>query len=951
MKYLKQLLPVLLTRIATLSVLSVYFFSSCVFALSAEQKRVIDGNSLQFDVKCGLTSSPGSGSGKIYVLGDSLTKKMRDSGDLQAKLETKGWEVQKIQANDGFNIADSLPKIEEDSDLVNDADAIVIALGTNPDSDLEQKISELITKLDEKAPDAKVYWMNVHVKNNAYVDPAFLGNDEVNALIESKSGELGYSVLNWDNEVTNNADKYPYLEDGVHHTDAGYVERAKWLSDQVGDAPVNTDSPAARTNTGGSNNDLPIREKLAQLLMPAVNSEADIDTVTSAKVGGYFVHRGDLPTLSTKIKDSQNAENPYLVSIDGEGGTVDVPIGSNPPSALEMGSKTDEEVKTIAKDFGTELASLGINMDLAPVADVVDDINGGVIKTRSFGNNNDVVTAKAGAFADGLREAKVLPTFKHFPGHGHATTTLSDGTIVLGDTHAHKNVSTVNKQQLLTGDLAPFVELMQGNSSAVMTGHLIVPDIDPGTPTTVSRKVITDFLRGELGYDGLVITDDMGDMAPITQRFANFPDAVLAAVKAGNDMVLFNGNLDQLGPVLDKLEAAVASGDLSEDQVNESVRRINTAKNFANVPEVLTGCECSSTAGSGDFTGGNNVEIAYNFLTSKGLSPAQASAIIGNLMAESSPNIDPTADNGSHRGIAQWDYTDRYAKLVKFAEETNRAGQQDTIEVQLEYLWLETTGEGATPSVPGNNRPVLPAMDAAGDDLAALVHVWLVQWEGAEGQNEGGRLEFAQQVLDEYGGGVGSASGGGGSCGASGVDGVECPANMEPHPTQAGYFKMPDAPNGEYTIESSPEHRYGSETLVCVIYTVAMAYKEKYGDQSTVDIGDLNASGHKSHYKGVAVDLSADGAIAAANNHSGYNDAATIEFGKMFIDTGKIKNIWWCPPDSKVPGSTEGVSHKAIRDYAESKGTPVNIKCLVNHDTHFHVDIADEFIIPGSFTP
>ncbi len=929
---MKQYAKKLIYKIMILSTLLVYVTSSSVLALSSEQKQVIDGGSLRFDVGCNVNSSSNAGTGKIYVIGDSLTKGMRDSGDLGSKLEEKGWQVLDIEANNGFNISLSMPKIEEDESKIAESDAVLIGLGTNRDTDFPAKVTELVEKIREFSDTTQIKWFNTAdygVTRGGYSD------GEVNQIIDTKSQELGFNVIDWATEIDQNPDTYPTLPDGLHQTPEGFVARAQWTADQVGNAPADGGGTQTDTST------LSIRDKLAQMLMPRVNSEADIDTVTSAKVGGYFVGRDSLASLSTKIKDSQNAENPFLVSVDGEGGTVDVPIASNPPSALEMGSKTDEEVRTIAKDFGTELAGLGVNMDLAPVADVVDDINSGVIKTRSFGNNNDVVTAKAGAFADGLREASVFPTFKHFPGHGHATK--SDGS--LGDTHADKNVYTANKQQLLTGDLAPFVSLMQGNSSAVMTGHLIIPDIDPSTPTTVSRKVITDFLRGELGYDGLVITDDMGDMAPITERFANFPDAVLAAVKAGNDMVLFNGKIDQIGAVLDKLEAAVASGDLSEDQVNESLRRIDTAKNFANVPEVLSGCECSSTAGSGDFTGGNNVEIAYNFLTSKGLSPAQASAIIGNLMAESSPNIDPTADNGSHRGIAQWDYSDRYAKLVKFAEETGRAGQQDTIEVQLEYLWLETTGEGATPSVPGNNRPVLPAMDAAGDDLAALVHIWLEQWEGAAGQNEGGRLEFAQQVLDEYGGGVGSASGGGGNCsGASGVDGVECPANMEPHPTQAGYFKMPDAPNGEYTFDggAGPEQRYGSETLVCVIYTVAMAYKQKYQDQSTVDIGDLNASGHKSHYKGVAVDISADGVIAAANDHSGYNTEATIEFGKMFVDTGKIKNIWWCPNDN---------SSDVIRAYAEEKGTPINIKCIEGHQNHFHVDILDEFIIPGSFTP
>lgn len=716
-------------------------------------------------------------------------------------------------------------------------------------------------------------------------------------------------------------------------------------SDSTGTGSGDTGSTDNTDGSAGTNSDtsgLPIRDKLAQLLMPRVDTEADLQTVVDAKVGGIFVGRDNLSALSSKVREN-NQDGNFLVSVDGEGGTVDVPIGSNPPSALEMGSKTDEEVQTIAKDFGTELASLGVNMDLAPVADVVDDINGGVIKTRSFGSDNATVSAKAGAFAAGLREARVLPTFKHFPGHGHAMTRAGGST--LADSHLEDGF-TANKQQLLDGDLAPFVELMQGTPSAVMVGHLIIPDIDPDTPATVSKPVITDFLRGELGYGGLIITDDMGDMAPINNRFSSFPDAVLAAIQAGDDMVLFNGNIGQIGAVVDRLEAAISSGDLTEERVDESIQRIDTAKSFGSTPEALSGCQCGgASSGPGDFTGSNNVEIAYNYLTSKGLSPAQASAIIGNLMAESGPDLNTKAENSSgHYGIAQWDRSDRKQKLITFAKETNRPTEYDTIKVQLEYLWLETTGEGATPSVPGNNRPVLPAMDAAGDDLAKLVNIWLEQWEGAKGQAEEKRLGYAQQVLDQYGGGTGSASGGGGCASKAGLDGVTCPANLEPHPTQAGYFKMPDAPNGEYTFDggAGPEQRYGSQMLVCVIYSVALAYKDAYGDQSTVDIGDLNARGHKSHYKGVAVDLSADGAIAAANDHPGYNTDATIALGKLFVDTGKIKNIWWCPVDN---------SADVIRAYAEEKGTPINIKCLEGHQNHFHVDILDEFIIPGSFTP
>lgn len=177
------------------------------------------------------------------------------------------------------------------------------------------------------------------------------------------------------------------------------------------------------------------------------------------------------------------------------------------------------------------------------------------------------------------------------------------------------------------------------------------------------------------------------------------------------------------------------------------------------------------------------------------------------------------------------------------------------------------------------------------------------------------------------------------------VAGVECPANIEPHPFQAGYVKMPDSLDSKYTWDAGavPAQRYGHEQLVCVLHTVANAYYDLYQGKSMLKIGDLTASGHSSHNIGRAVDLNAIGEIAAADTtRAGYNTEATIALGKLFVDTGVIKNIWWCPNDNSI---------SAINDYAQQRGTPITIKCLPNHHHHFHVDISDEYIIPGNFQP
>lgn len=201
-----------------------------------------------------------------------------------------------------------------------------------------------------------------------------------------------------------------------------------------------------------------------------------------------------------------------------------------------------------------------------------------------------------------------------------------------------------------------------------------------------------------------------------------------------------------------------------------------------------------------------------------------------------------------------------------------------------------------------------------------------------------------ESACDELGFGNPSTSGGGGAT----LNGVECPANMEPHPSQAGYFKMPEAPNGEYHIYSVDARRYGSRQLVCVLYSVGLAYNEATGGKVKLQIGDLNGGEpHASHYKGIAADVDGKGEFYAADHvHSPppYSTEYTIMLGKLFIDTGVMKNLWWCDPGD---GSLD-----AIIAYANNQGTPLQgAQCEPGHDNHFHVDILDEYALPGSFTP
>lgn len=251
-------------------------------AISICDKFAIDKGSLLTDNKfcdpCGNQDVTPVVS-KVYVIGDSLTKGMRDSGGLQGKLEEKNFEVKKIEGNDGFNIDDSLPLLETDSTQVSDANTIVVALGTNPQANFEQKVSDMISKVKQKSPNANILWMNVHVQTGAYIDPSFLGNNRINQILNQKSQSLGFTVIDWASEVTENPDKYPYLADGVHHTQEGYTEKAGFLANSIPQAAASAD-PA--TSSGGGTVQELAQQMLANSNIKYWNNGVDTKGVVTA---------------------------------------------------------------------------------------------------------------------------------------------------------------------------------------------------------------------------------------------------------------------------------------------------------------------------------------------------------------------------------------------------------------------------------------------------------------------------------------------------------------------------------------------------------------------------------------------------------------------------------------------------------------------------------------------
>ncbi|KKE99568.1 glycoside hydrolase family 3 N-terminal domain-containing protein, partial [Mycolicibacterium obuense] len=319
-----------------------------------------------------------------------------------------------------------------------------------------------------------------------------------------------------------------------------------------------------------------VRDKLAQLLMVGVTGAADARAVVDSQhVGGIMVGSWtDLSMLSDgSLADiAANAGPlPLAVSVDEEGGRVSrlaKVIGSQPAPRTLAATETPEQVYQIALDRGRKMRGLGFTVDFAPVVDVTDAPDDTVIGDRSFGADPATVTDYAGAYARGLRDAGLLPVLKHFPGHGHGS----------GDSHAG-SVVTPPLPDLQANDLVPYRTLTTQGPVAVMVGHMEVPGLTGSEPASLSPAAYALLRSGDYGgppFGGVVFTDDLSSMKAISDRFG-VADAVLRSLQAGADVALWI-TTGEVPAVLDRLEKAVAAGELSQQAVDASVTRLAAMK-------------------------------------------------------------------------------------------------------------------------------------------------------------------------------------------------------------------------------------------------------------------------------------------------------------------------------------------------------------------------------------
>jgi beta-N-acetylhexosaminidase len=320
---------------------------------------------------------------------------------------------------------------------------------------------------------------------------------------------------------------------------------------------------------------LSTHDKLAQLLMVGVrNADEARAVVNDHHVGGIIIGGWtDLSIFQGGLAEVARGAGPLplAVGVDEEGGRVSrlkSLIGVAPSPRQLAQTQTVQQVHDLEVERGKKMRDMGITVDFAPVVDVTDAPDG-VIGDRSFSADPNTVTAYAGAYARGLRDAGLLPVLKHFPGHGHGP----------GDSHKG-GVVTPPLSDLQTNDLVPYRTLVTQLPVAVMIGHLQVPGLTGDDPASLSRAAV-QLLRTGTGYgappfDGPVFSDDLSSMAAISDRYG-VAEAVLRTLQAGTDIALWVST-EEVPAVLDRLEKALAAGELTMQAVDRSLVRVATMK-------------------------------------------------------------------------------------------------------------------------------------------------------------------------------------------------------------------------------------------------------------------------------------------------------------------------------------------------------------------------------------
>ncbi|MEH0418620.1 glycoside hydrolase family 3 protein [Streptomyces sp. B21-083] len=295
-----------------------------------------------------------------------------------------------------------------------------------------------------------------------------------------------------------------------------------------------------------------------------------------------------------------------LVAIDEEGGDVtrlEVRTGSSFPGNHALGAVDDVELtRAVAHELGHRLRACGVNLNWAPSADVNSNPANPVIGVRSFGADPELVARHTAAYVTGLQAAGVAACTKHFPGHGDTSV----------DSHHALPRIDASRSVVLDRELSPFRAAIAAGTRAVMSAHILIPSLDPDRPATLSRPVLTDLLRGELGYTGLIVTDGM-EMQAIAGTYGIERGSVLA-IAAGADAICVGGGLsddETVRRLRDALIKAVRAGDLPEDRLADAAERVRTLARWTTAPREPSATEPTEPTDIGLQAARRAVETTY----------------------------------------------------------------------------------------------------------------------------------------------------------------------------------------------------------------------------------------------------------------------------------------------------------------------------------------------------
>lgn len=324
---------------------------------------------------------------------------------------------------------------------------------------------------------------------------------------------------------------------------------------------------------------LSLEDRVAQLIVPRPRS---LDMSPSAYMdafgaGGLIVHRDiyqDPTQMAAYIAEAQRAALarngvPLLICADHEGGHIRFmrSVATEVPSNMALGAAADARIAGAAAQLlSSELAAVGVNWNLAPVADVNNNPRNPVIGTRAYSDDPAVVGAYASAAIRAYQAAGLLACAKHFPGHGDTDIDSHVGLPRMG--HSRERLERI--------ELAPFRAAIAAGVGSVMTAHLLVEALDPEWIGTLSRPILTELLRGELGFTGLIVTDAL-EMAGVADLLAE-PEASIEAVRAGADVLLTGRDPGGNQQVFKALVSAVRSGRIPAERFEAAVRTVLEAK-------------------------------------------------------------------------------------------------------------------------------------------------------------------------------------------------------------------------------------------------------------------------------------------------------------------------------------------------------------------------------------